>query len=114
MNWTQNKMAARPTWVMDADPRYTVEQWGLGSWQVYLHGFRINPDHQSLGSRLDAMDFAVAHRNSPEQKLARLAELTGTILTAYEQLVQEVDSPIDAAYLGMWHAQLAELVGGQS
>ncbi len=75
MEWDQDKTASRPTFVMDADPRYMVERWGLGSWQAYFHGNRINPDHQSLGSAAEAQKFAEAHRNSPEQRIVRAQQL---------------------------------------
>jgi hypothetical protein len=77
VNWTEDKTASRPTFVMDADPRYTVMQWGLGSWQVYYHGNRINPDHLSLGNKSVAMAFAEAHYSAPEQRIARAVDLIG-------------------------------------
>lgn len=77
MDWTQDKTASRPAYVMDEDPRYTVERWGLGSWQAYCHGIRINPDHQSLGTAAEAQQFAEAHRNSPEQRIVRAQQLIG-------------------------------------
>jgi hypothetical protein len=75
MDWTKNTTASRPTFVLDADPRYMVEQWGLGSWQAYYHGSRINPDHQSLGTAAEAQKFAETHRNSPEQRIIRAQEI---------------------------------------
>jgi hypothetical protein len=72
VNWTEDKTASRPTFVMDADSPYMVEQWGLGSWQVYYHGNRINPDHQSLGTAAEAQKFAEAHRDAPAQRIVRV------------------------------------------
>ena len=84
MDWTQSTTAARPTYVMDGDQRYTVERWGLGSWQAYFHGNRINPDHQSLGTAAEAQRFAEAHRNSPEQRIARAVKIIEDVQAARE------------------------------
>ena len=75
MDWKKNATASRPTFVLDADSRYTVMQWGLGSWQAYYHGNRINPDHLSLGSRSAAQALAEEHRNSPERRIERAQEI---------------------------------------
>lgn len=71
MDWTQDKTAARRTFVMDIDPRYMVESWGIGSWQVWFDGYRISPDDASLGSREVAQKFAEEHRDSPGQRIER-------------------------------------------
>lgn len=78
MDWSEDKTASRPAFVMNEDPRYTVERWGLGGWQAYYWPHvRINPDHQSLGTAAEAQKFAEAHRNSPEQRIVRAQQLIG-------------------------------------
>lgn len=84
ITWREDTTAPRKTFVMVEDPSYMVERWGLGSWQVYFDGYRISPDTESIGSRGEAVRFAVAHRDKPESKLARLRELTDEVLDAYE------------------------------
>lgn len=71
MDWTQDKTAARRTFVMETDPRYMVESWGIGSWQAWFDGYRISPDDISLGSRGEAQKFAEEHRDSYEQRIVR-------------------------------------------
>jgi hypothetical protein len=75
MDWDQDKTASRPTYVMDVDPRYMVERWGLGSWTAWFDGYRISPDDTSLGSRDEAQKFAEEHRNAPEQRIVRAQQL---------------------------------------
>lgn len=75
MDWSEDKSSTDKTFVMDADSRYMVERWGLGSWTAWFDGYRISADTVSLGSRAEAQKFAEAHRDAPEQRIVRAQRL---------------------------------------
>jgi hypothetical protein len=56
LGWTRTERDI-PTWTLDQDRAYCVEQWGLGSWSAY---YGTNPIGQSgsYGTRTDAQDAA--------------------------------------------------------